>query len=611
VRNVLELLVANIGVHLSDETLSRLVSGELSSSKLHRAQRHLSKCWKCRSRHERLERAAMGFVELHKQLIPPSPAETSQWRATFLARLDQVAAEVPPSWWSRLLSQFRFAVFTNMNPLLASVAVVFAASVILFFIWQRAMRSVSANELLQRAEASDNSLWRSGEPGVVYQKVRIHAPSISVERDLYRDREGHRKPKVQASAGESVSLKAKLNVAGVDWDEPLSAVSYREWHDRQEFRKDEIKRSGKKLITLTTKAINKAVAEESLTVREDDFHPVRRTVELVDVGTVEISELNYAVLSWSAVNENLFEALTPAVPPAPPTYAKAVPAAPVAPTVAQLLAAELQARVALHTVGADLGEQIEVARGMHGAAVVVRGLASTAERKQGLLAALKGIPNLDVRVRSVDEATATQETEELTPPNRVVAVSGHPVLEEKLVERFPKVEDRSAFVNRALGMFDQALAHAWALRRLEERYTGEEVERLSQADRQTLELLIRDHVATTRQELFDGEAALQSLDLQPATAPGNEGNVATEEDWRPLLNAVFDSVQKTERDVATLLAGVADVHSDADAVSRELQDSLSRAKAQLSVLSDGIKGPFLSGKQIGVVPTEIRKQEQP
>src|SRR5260370_3467942 len=214
-RNMLEILIANIRTHLSDETLSDLVSGELAGGKPRRTQVHLSKCWKCRSRYEQLERAAMGFVVLHKQVITPNPPEASQWREMFLARLEQAAAEAPSSSWSRLLPHFRFAGFTNMNPFLASAAVILVASVVLFFIWQRSMPSVSASELLQRAESSDRNLSRPAERGVIYQKVRIRLAHASVERDLYRDREGRRRPKSEAVATELTPLKAKLNIAGL------------------------------------------------------------------------------------------------------------------------------------------------------------------------------------------------------------------------------------------------------------------------------------------------------------------------------------------------------------------------------------------------------------
>src|SRR5713226_5186802 len=182
-KNVLEILIANIRTHLSEETLSDLVSGELAGGKLRRAHFHLSKCWKCRSRYEQLERAAMGFVELHKRIITPNPPEAAEWREMFLARLDQAVAEAPSSSWSRLRPYFRFAGFTNMNPFLASAVVILVASVTLFFIWQRSMPSVSASELMQRAEIADSNLAQSGKPGVIYQKVQIRMPHASVDRD--------------------------------------------------------------------------------------------------------------------------------------------------------------------------------------------------------------------------------------------------------------------------------------------------------------------------------------------------------------------------------------------------------------------------------------------
>ncbi len=614
-RNVLEILIANIRTHLSDETLSDLVSGELAGGKLRRAHFHLSKCWKCRSRYEQLERAAMGFVELHKQIITPNPPEASQWREMFLARLDRAAAEAPSSRWSRLLPHFRFAGFTNMNPFLASAAVVVVASVILFFIWQRSMPSVSASELMQRAEIADGNSVQSGKPGVIYQKVQIRTPYASIERDLYRDREGRRVPKSQPVGAEFTPLKAKLNIAGVNWDEPLSASSYKAWHDKQGGESDHVRRSGKNLLTVTTKTLGGIVVEESLTVREGDFHPVKRTVELLDVGTVEIAELNYVVLNWNAVNTDLFEPLTPAVPANPSIRADAVPVAPAVPTPAQLLGAELQARVALHTVGADLGEQVEVIHDSHALAVVVRGLANTPGRKQELVGALQGIPNLNVRLRTVEEAVAEGGSQDIAPPDREVAVSGHPGLEEKLVEVFPNVEERSAFVNRVLGLFDQALAHAWALRRLEERYGSDQIAPLTQSDRQTLELLVRDHVATIREEISDGEESLERLRVRVAPMPVNPGNLSAAEDWRESMHEMFNSLQRIQGDVTSLLAGSGDVQSDPEGLSRDFEATLGRAKAQLSVLSAHLSGAFLSNKSGGVVPRQDEpksdKEEKP
>src|SRR5260370_10924926 len=108
-KNVLEILIANIRTHLTDETLSDLVSGELVGGKFRRAQFHLSKCWKCRSRYEQLERAAMGFVELHKEIIKPNPPEASQWRGKFLSPLGPTGAATPSSSFTLYISYLLLA----------------------------------------------------------------------------------------------------------------------------------------------------------------------------------------------------------------------------------------------------------------------------------------------------------------------------------------------------------------------------------------------------------------------------------------------------------------------------------------------------------------------
>src|SRR5882724_10412089 len=545
-RNILEILISNIRTHLSDETLSDLVSGELAGRKLRRAQFHLTKCWKCRSRYEQLERAAMGFVELHKQIITPNPPEASHWREMFLARLDQVAAEVPSSSWSRLLPHFRFAGFTNMNPFLASAAVIVVASVVLFFIWQRSMPSVSASELLHRAETSDRNSSPSGEPGVIYQKVQIRTPYGSVERDLYREREGRRRPKSEPVAAEFAPLKAKLNIAGVNWDEALSASSYKAWHDTQSEERDEVRRSGKNLLTVTTKTSGGIVVEESLTVREGDFHPVKRTVELVDVGKVEIAELNYAVLSWNAVNADLFEPLAPTAAPTPPVNATIAPPPPSPPTPTQLLEAELQARVALHTLNADLGEEISVSHSPKNS-VVVQGLIDSVERKEQLASALNGIPYVNVQLKTVDEAAAAQPATDAIPTTTATLVSGSPALQEVLLQQFPNPDDRKAYVDRVLNLSDGTLAHAWALRRLEGRYTSGDVAQMDQVGRQTLELLIRDHVAVIREQLSSEKhlvASVLSVTSSVNTGPlADEALLSGPDGWRLSIREILDSSQ--------------------------------------------------------------------
>lgn len=123
--------------HLSDETITKLLDGELSSMREFRASAHLGKCWQCKARREILERAAFQVVEYRmyqlERRLPLNPLR----REAFLVRLDEVLEETATaSWWSRTFSQLRSFSIPQMNPVFASTFVIVAATVLLVFIWQ-------------------------------------------------------------------------------------------------------------------------------------------------------------------------------------------------------------------------------------------------------------------------------------------------------------------------------------------------------------------------------------------------------------------------------------------------------------------------------------------
>lgn len=191
-----------------------------------------------------------------------------------------------------------------MNLIISSVAVVAAAAVLLVIISQGNLPRLTASEFIERAVTQSSRLE---ECGVVYQKFRIRTPMATFDRAVYRDVTGHRWPRVMKQTEEQAQLEAMLAIAGISWHNPLSSASFKDWHDGQTYAENKVRRSGDNLLTLTTTVSNGTVAKESLTVRESTFHPVQRTADIVDIGRVEISELNYGVLDWEAVKGELFE----------------------------------------------------------------------------------------------------------------------------------------------------------------------------------------------------------------------------------------------------------------------------------------------------------------
>jgi DNA-directed RNA polymerase specialized sigma24 family protein len=301
----------------------------------------------------------------------------------------------PERFWQHAVSLLP----SNMNPLLTSALLLGLCSIVCFLLWTRSGPRISPQTLLTRAEQSDAAASKPRSPGVVYQKVKISGSGHAMERAIYRDPENKRIPKRQHLSSDDQWLKDRLNIAGVNWDEPLSAANYGEWHDNQPARQDVVTRTGENLLTLTTSTgTNGPVLKESLTVRVSDFHPVGRTIELRDMGSVEIAELNYDVMPWGAVNQDWFEPLPGTVSDARPLLSVPIPHVL---SDLELDSAELGARLALNQLHADTGEQIHVTRSASG--VQVKGVVDTDQRKSQLVGRLQLMPHVHPSILSVEE----------------------------------------------------------------------------------------------------------------------------------------------------------------------------------------------------------------
>lgn len=399
--------------HLSDEAISMLVSGELSSVRESRALAHLANCWQCRARRDAFEKAALQVVEYRKARLDAELPLDPDRRISFLSQLDQGLEQsaAGPS-WPRMHARVRAFRLPNMNPIFASAAVVCIAVIALLWIWQRSTPRISPSALLEEAVAHEQVNPATAQPGVIYQEVKIIAANRTVVRQLYRDRQDKRKLRPEKVPAEVSPVRASLLQAGVDWNAPLSAISYKDWHDRQPVFTDRVTDSGKDLLTLTTSVPTGEIASESLTLRTDDFHPVKRTVETRDQGTIEIAELNYAVLGWNAVNASLFEDSVPS----PPAVADTHPVLfHTLPTPEQIDEAELAARIVLNQTKADTQDQIVISHSDAG--VFIKGIVPTNQQKRELVSNLRDIPLVHPEILSTEELSARNASRQSLPAN--------------------------------------------------------------------------------------------------------------------------------------------------------------------------------------------------
>lgn len=180
-------------------------------------------------------------------------------------------------------------------------------------------------------------------------------------------------------------------------------------------------------------------------------------------------------------------------------------------------ALEIEVLYALHRVRACLGEPVEIVRGPDGA-VQVRGLVKSGERKAELLGALAELQvqgAVTVSLQTTAEAMGQGLGSPGTLERRSEVRWRRLPIEDELERYFEKhrapgsAESPRAMIARladnAVASSEAALAEAWALRRLIEKYPAEETLNLDARSRRLVQIMTRDHTA----ELWTRLAALR------------------------------------------------------------------------------------------------------
>jgi hypothetical protein len=401
---LISALLNFFGGHLSDDDLTLLVMGGGPHRKQAQAERHLAECHRCVARYSHFENAFSQVADRCAHYAVVDMQQEREQRARLAAKLDQLAPGRPDIEAIRPQQNKNVTRWelSPMDPLLATGFVLAVASVTCVFMWlQHPKPSMTSNQLLVRAERWDNDGTRKAETGVIRQTVSITTSNQTLKRTIYRDARGERRAKQRPVILAEDQLRQRLAMVNVNWDAPLSAASYQDWHDQQRVREDQIQRAGN-LLVLTTSTPNGMVASQSLAVRDTDFHPVRRTVFFRDRETVEVAELDYAVLPWTSVDGSLFLPEKNVISLEPTRQeATLVQLRPPVPAEGQLDEAELSARLTLNRLHADAGEQIEIVR--RGDRVEVLGITDSEEQKRELEKQLRILPYVGTSISSIEE----------------------------------------------------------------------------------------------------------------------------------------------------------------------------------------------------------------
>ncbi len=550
--------------HISDDVLLRLSNHELSPARASLARSHLIRCERCRARYESLERTALAIVEHHQSMVKRLELSSAR-RDQFIRQLDLLLESSPARpWWKRLPIQFVIRPFGNTALSFRGALVIVFAGIIVFSVWRWQLTAVSASEFLDRAVASEHEPAKVVGSGMICRRFRFKTVSKTIQHAVYWDASGRRQPKYSKVAAEEAELDARLAVAGVNWDDPLSATSFKRWHDRQADPNDEVRPSGEGLLTISTRLPSTTIARESLTVREEDFHPVERTIEYREFGTVDISEDSLEVLSRDRVDELFFEPNGDMS-----AAARRVPARVLPPSTAQLNETELQARLILNQRDADTGEQIEVIRDVRG--VQVQGLVESGGRKKELEKSLQGIPFLFVAIRSFDDLKAVPSPGAQTSvTQRRSTVAQVSPLEQYFVQHGRSRDDLSRI---SAGLFNSSLAINRTSRSIEQivfRFSSSDD--LSPIAIHARDELLARTVARLLHHLEEQQQFLQEAEITSES----EAIVPRNPDERD-----FDFVRLAERNMAAtreLVSGASESRRSEKPAAEELAETISQLR---------------------------------
>ena len=463
--------------------------------------------------------------------------------------------------------------------------------------------TVSASELLNNAINAQAQLIHSRNDPVVHQQLHVrrkdqgsvHEESLGWE--IWNDTNNSRVRQFlsdgnqlipftpvstgagdrtkQSSAEDLLSeLVQVLATNHMDARQPLSAASFQSWHNTLQRPQDQISKSiladgtdALTLRTVSTAALSAGqIVEAMFVVGAKDWRPAHLWLNVkVENGnrvyelTPDLSE----VISLAQVNPAIFapEAIilttVPKPSPSPTTSpAKAKPNS-LAFTLAPLRSLataelEVEALVLLSHAGADLGEQISVKR-MADGLLHVSGIVETDKRKNEINQALSSIatnPAVRIDIQTVAEAVAEQPSTTPKPPARVrqIEITGNTMAAEQELRAYfagkGEVTDEAIrqYAARMLGLSGGGMDHLWAMKRLLNKFSPEELRGLPPEARARWADLIRAHgrayqeaTGTLRRELQPIFFPGQSVGT-PSDAPG----VADVNELAEAVNRLFE-----------------------------------------------------------------------
>ncbi len=198
----------------------------------------------------------------------------------------------------------------------------------------------------------------------------------------------------------------------------------------------------------------------------------------------------------------------------------------------------------MNQAGADLGEQVSAGRTPDGL-LRVEGIVETDERKAEILRALESVinnPAVQVEIKTVAQTLAEKrrqggETPQPATEQKVEIQSGSMAAESELRAYFGNEEQARQFAAQMVSRSQRAMRHLYALKRLSNHLSAEELSSLSAEARAKWLSLVRSHARSYRQEATGLRQELRTVFFPSASQGGaQDGSEIT--DTASLMRAI-------------------------------------------------------------------------
>jgi hypothetical protein len=576
--------------HLTLQQMLAYVDGELSKSETRRAEDHLHSCWTCLTEVERLKGDIATILAVQNESFSPAlPTPPKPW-ASFETLLARNLPAQPVSAWTRL-SEYLNAFLSPIRVLIVSgivvVLLVYAYSVF-------RTKIVSAKEVLQRVQLADSERSAITKDQVIRERVRIRKTVRGQSQPHVANVDTWKSPSaaywnLTQSGSAAAELEARYQAHDISIDLPLSAASVDSW-GKAAGGNTTVSRQGTDMdvsFAGTTNGVAGSVERVSILVQPETWQVRQMTLDFSDA-SFEVTEDDYSVMPTSAVPAGLLAYLEPELTPTVITRSVAQPVSTAAASsihlpMVNLDKKELDVFATLHSLQADLGEPISVARSSQGIEVGLWELPP--DRQYELRVALADEPGVQVELTAprVPLTTATTAETMTQPtsggvPQHIEVESGDQ--DQRLFKFFGSSDREQDFTNNAIATSTAILSHLYALRNLQERFPTDRDQSLATEEREQLQMLVQDHTTAISTNVDALGRQLAPLDANFSVTQCTSSVAPTATSWQGESLEALDTARVIDHILRAMLT-TSQTPAVPDSALPEIDQNLCRLRAEL------------------------------